>query len=115
MLATRLGGQLAGAVAALLMVLSPWWGFNTALGNSEGLLAAAALWAIVAHLDGRRRAALGLLTAAALLRPEVWPFLGLYGAVAVARATRRAAAGRSRPPPSCCCCGSAPTCSAPAG
>ncbi len=78
-LATRLGGKLAGAVAALLMVLSTWWGFNSALGNSEGLLAAAALWAIVAHLDGRRRAALGLLTAAALLRPEVWPFLGLYG------------------------------------
>ena len=61
------------------MVLSTWWAFNTALGNSEGLLAAAALWAIVAHLDGRHRAALGLLTAAALLRPEVWPFLGLYG------------------------------------
>jgi hypothetical protein len=78
-LATRLGGRLAGAVAALLMLLSTWWAFNTALGNSEGLLAAAALWAIVAHLDGRYRAALGLLTAAALLRPEVWPFLGLYG------------------------------------
>ena len=78
-LATRLGGKLAGAVAAVLMVLSTWWGFNTALGNSEGLLAAAALWAIVAHLDGRYRAALGLLTAAALLRPEVWPFLGVYG------------------------------------
>jgi len=78
-LATRLGGKVAGAVAALLMLLSTWWAFNTALGNSEGLLAAAALWAIVAHLDGRYRAALGLLTAAALLRPEVWPFLGLYG------------------------------------
>jgi hypothetical protein len=78
-LGARLGGRVAGAVAAALMVLSVWWAFNTALGNSEGLLAAAVLWAVVAHLDGRHRTALALLTAAALLRPEVWPFLGLYG------------------------------------
>ena len=78
-LGTRLGGRAAGAAAAALMVLSTWWGFNSALGNSEGLLAAAVLWAIVAQLAGRRRAALALGTAAALLRPEVWPFLGLYG------------------------------------
>jgi hypothetical protein len=78
-LAARLGGRVAGASAAAVMAISPWWLFNTALGNSEGLLAAAALWAVVAHLAGRRRAALALGTAAALLRPEVWPFLGLYG------------------------------------
>ena len=34
-----------------VMALSPWWLFNTALGNSEGLLAAAVLWAVVAHLE----------------------------------------------------------------
>jgi hypothetical protein len=78
-LGARLGGRAAGVAAAALMALSPWWAFNTALGNSEGLLAAAVLWAIVAHLVGRRRAALALGTAAALLRPEVWPFLGVYG------------------------------------
>ena len=78
-LAARLGGAVAGTAAALVMALSPWWMFNTALGNSEGLLAAAALWAVIAHLAGRHRAALALGTAAALLRPEVWPFLGLYG------------------------------------
>ena len=78
-LAERLGGRAAGAAAAAVMALSPWWLFNTALGNSEGLLAASALWAVVAHLAGRHRAALALGTAAALLRPEVWPFLGLYG------------------------------------
>ena len=60
------------------MALSDWWFFNTALGNSEGLLAAAALWAVVAHLAGRTRVALALALAAALLRPEAWPFLGLY-------------------------------------
>lgn len=79
-LAWRLSGSRAAAAAgAALITLSPWWAFNTALGNSEGMLAAALLWAIVAHLDGRRDAALVLGLAAALLRPEVWPFLGLYG------------------------------------
>jgi hypothetical protein len=72
--------RLAAAVAAaLVLALSPWWWFNAALGNSEGLLAAAVLWAAVAHLDGRRRLALAALLAGALIRPEVWPFLGLYG------------------------------------
>jgi hypothetical protein len=78
-LGARLAGRLAGAVAALVMALSPWWLLNSALGNSEGWLAAAVLWAVVAHLAGHRRAALALGVAAGLLRPEVWPFLGLYG------------------------------------
>ena len=78
-LGERLAGRLAGAVAALVMALSPWWLLNSALGNSEGWLAAAVLWAVVAHLAGRRRAALALGVAAGLLRPEIWPFLGLYG------------------------------------
>jgi len=77
-LAARLGGRLAGAVAALAMLLSPWWLLNTALGNSEGLLAASILWAVVAHLAGRPRVVLALAACAGLLRPEVWPFIGLY-------------------------------------
>jgi len=78
-LALRISGSRAAALTAgLLVALSPWWAFNTALGNSEGMLAGALLWAVVAHLDGRRDAALLLALAAALLRPEVWPFLGLY-------------------------------------
>ncbi len=77
-LAGRLAGAVAAAVAAGTMALSDWWFFNTALGNSEGLLAAAVLWAVVAHLAGRTRVALALALAAALLRPEAWPFLGLY-------------------------------------
>jgi hypothetical protein len=78
-LAERLAGRWAGLAAATTMALSPWWLFNTALGNSEGLLAAAVVWAVVAELEGRHRTAVLLGTAAALLRPEVWPFLGLYG------------------------------------
>jgi hypothetical protein len=77
-LAARLAGSAAAATAAVAMALGEWWFFNTALGNSEGLLAAAVLWAIVAHLAGRHRVALALALAAALLRPEAWPFLGGY-------------------------------------
>jgi hypothetical protein len=77
-LARRLAGVWAGVAAAAAVALSPWWLVNAALGNSEGILAAALLWAIAAHLAGRRRAAVLLLLVAALLRPEVWPFLGLY-------------------------------------
>ncbi|MDA0168304.1 hypothetical protein OJ998_04330 [Solirubrobacter taibaiensis] len=78
-LGTRLAGRWAGAAAVVAMALSPWWLFNTALGNSEGLLGAAVLWAVIAHLSGHTRAALACATAAALMRPEAWPFLGLYG------------------------------------
>ena len=37
------------------------------------------LWAFERHLDGRRDHALYLGVIAALMRPEAWPFLGLYG------------------------------------
>jgi hypothetical protein len=78
-LGRRLAGPWAGATAAGVLALSTWWLPNAALGNSEALLAAAVPWAWLAHLDGRRRTAVGLAIAAALLRPEAWPFLGLYG------------------------------------
>jgi hypothetical protein len=47
-------------------------------GLSEPLLVALVLGAVWAALDERRELALGLGTAAALLRPEVWPFLALW-------------------------------------
>ena len=49
------------------------------MGNSEGLLVALALGAVDRHLAGRYRTAFLLGLGAALLRPEAWPFLGLYG------------------------------------
>jgi len=78
-LAARLAGPAAGVVAAAALLLGDEFVRNFALGNSEGLLVAVCLWAIERHLDGHRRDTFLLLVAAALLRPEVWPFFGLYG------------------------------------
>jgi hypothetical protein len=78
-LGRRLGGVPAGLVAAIPYLLAPWTLRNGAMGNSEGLLVALAFAAIDRHLDGRERAAFVLGLGAALLRPETWPFFGLYG------------------------------------
>ena len=77
------GGGAAGAVAGVVAFASLFSSFkfvrDSALGNSEPLMAALVLWAFERHLDGRRDHALYLGAGAALMRPEVWPFLGLYG------------------------------------
>ncbi|MDP9378437.1 MAG: hypothetical protein M3P40_12870 [Actinomycetota bacterium] len=78
-LASRLAGWPAGLVAGLSLVLADDFVGNFARGNSEGILVAVSLWAVDRHLDGRRRSAFALGFSAALLRPEVWPFFGLYG------------------------------------
>ena len=72
-------GAIAGFIGAAFLATTYNYARDAALGNSEPLLAALALWAFERHLDGRRDHALYLGFAAALLRPEVWPFLGLYG------------------------------------
>jgi hypothetical protein len=77
--ARRLGGVPAGAAAAAAYAIAPWTLRNAALGNSEGLLVALALAAVDRHLAGRPKHAFLLGFGAALLRPEAWPFLGLYG------------------------------------
>ncbi len=80
LLARRLGGGVAGGIAAAAgLAIAPWWLRNAALGNSEPLLVAIVLGAVERHLAGDRRAAFGLGVAAALLRPESWPFIALYG------------------------------------
>lgn len=90
LLAARLSGEGAGrwrwvaAVVAAGSVALTWDSFTPPLrqftgGLSEPLLVALALGAIWAALDERREWALGLGTAGALLRPECWPFLALYG------------------------------------
>src|ERR671917_172465 len=72
-------GTVAGVCAFLALFSSNKYVRDAALGNSEPLLAAIVLWAFERHLDGRRDHALYLGFLAALLRPEAWPFLGLYG------------------------------------
>src|SRR3954449_6200903 len=79
-LTRRLGGGVVGATAAAAAYgMASWSIRNALLGNSEGLLVALGLAAIERHLAGRRHAAFALGVGAALLRPETWPFLGLYG------------------------------------
>ena len=77
------GGGVAGAAAGVIAFAALFSSFkfvrDASLGNSEPLMAALALWAFERHLDGRRDHALYLGAGAALMRPEVWPFLGLYG------------------------------------
>jgi hypothetical protein len=72
-------GVLAGLSAFAALLSSNKYVRDAALGNSEPMLAAVVLWAFERHLDGRRDHALYLGVAAALLRPEAWPFLAVYG------------------------------------
>jgi hypothetical protein len=78
-LAARFAGVAAGLIAGGSLLLADEFIRNFWRGNSEGLLVALCLWAVERHLDGRRADAFVLGFAAALLRPEVWPFFGLYG------------------------------------
>ena len=101
-LGSRLGGRAAGVIAGGSLLLADEFVRNFARGNSEGLLVAVCLWAIERHLDGRRTDAFLLGFAAALLRPEVWPFFGLYGLwlrVDRAAPARRSCSASSRSTP----------------
>jgi hypothetical protein len=85
-LAARLAGGLAGAIAVVTLALTQEkvgtitqdWVHYLFRGASEPMLVACALWAIDRHLHGRRATALILAAATGLIRPEAWPFLGLY-------------------------------------
>src|SRR4051812_12242850 len=74
----RLGGTPAGLIAAVCLAVTTDFLRFAAVGDSEGLLVALLFAAIDLHLSGRRRAALWAAFGAALLRPESWPFVGLY-------------------------------------
>ncbi len=83
-LASRLlGGGRAGAFAGLLavigVVLTQDWFYYWFRGTSEPMLIGASLWAIDSLLDGHHPKAFALGVAASLIRPEWWPFIGLYG------------------------------------
>jgi hypothetical protein len=79
-LGRRVGGTLAGFVAAAGLLLSHGWLLYLSWGTCDPLLVAAVLGGVLLHLDGRRQWALGAGLAAALMRPEVWPFFAIYAA-----------------------------------
>jgi hypothetical protein len=71
---------LAGAVAAVSLVLTREWLRRNGVGDAEGLMTAFGLLAVDRHLHGRRGEAFALLVAAGLIRVEMWPFAAAYGA-----------------------------------
>lgn len=72
-------GAVAGVIAAVGVVLTQEWSYYMFRGTSEPMLVGLALWAVDRHLAGRRGSAFVLGVAAGLIRPEAWPFIGLYG------------------------------------
>jgi hypothetical protein len=88
-LAWRIAGRYAAAIAAVVVVASPWWFYNGILGNAEPLMVALIAGALLAHDAGARRTAAVLTFAAALVRPEVWPFALIYGVWLVGKDWRR--------------------------
>jgi hypothetical protein len=72
-------GILGGLVAVVALFLTPDWFQFAAHGSEAPIAVAFMLWAIERHLDGRVAHAVVLGTLACLLRPELVPFLGLYG------------------------------------
>ena len=79
-IAARIAGPVAGTAAALALILTPDLYRTAVSGSSEPLLVALVLGAVDRHLARRHGTALVLVALAALLRPEAWPFLILYGA-----------------------------------
>jgi len=71
-------GAVAGAIAAAGVVLTQDWAYYMYRGTSEPMLIGTSLWAIDRFLAGRRGTAFVLGVATCLMRPEAWPFVGVY-------------------------------------
>jgi hypothetical protein len=93
-IARRLAGGVAGLISAAAVLLADEWVFQFGRGTSEGMLIGVAFAAIERHLAGHRRQAFACAVLTALLRPEVWPLLAVYGLWLVAG--RPAGAARVR-------------------
>ena len=75
----RLAGAIAGLVAVLGLLLTQDFFYYMFRGTSEPMLIATAVWAVDRLLDRKHGQAFAIGIAGALIRPEWWPFIGLYG------------------------------------
>jgi hypothetical protein len=89
LIAYRMEGWGAAVLAVFFTVVSEWWYFEGILGNSEPLMVAAIAGAVLAYDARLFRTSSLLLFAAALVRPEVWPFFLLWGMWLVYQDRRR--------------------------
>lgn len=79
-IAYRIAGPRAAVIAALLVIVSEWWFYNGILANGEPLMVALIAGAALAYESGAVRTSVVLTIAAALVRPEIWPFALIFGA-----------------------------------
>ncbi len=78
-LAHRFGGRVAAVLAGFMVVISPWWAGDGAVGRDSSLSAVLFVGAFLAHYRGWYRWAVLAMVGLALLRPEATPFIMLYG------------------------------------
>jgi hypothetical protein len=75
-------GAFAGLLAAIGIVLTgrqdQAWYYYFLHGTSEAILVGVTVWAVDRILDRKHGQAYLLMVAGGLIRPEWWPFLGLY-------------------------------------
>jgi hypothetical protein len=71
-------GLFAGLLAVIGVLLTQDWVYYFLRGTSEVMLIGTSLWAVDRFLDGHKTQAFLLAVASGLIRPEWWPFIGLY-------------------------------------
>jgi hypothetical protein len=86
--AARVAGRLGGVIAVAALARELNYVVDGERGETEALMVALALLAIDLGFSGRHRRAFLAGTAAALLRPEAWPFVAAYGLWLLARDRR---------------------------
>ena len=77
-LAHRFGGILAALLAGFLLIISPWWAIDAAIGRDSSIAALFFITAFLAHYHGWHRWAIAGIVLTTLSRPEAAPFLILY-------------------------------------
>ena len=78
-LANKFGGRVAALLAGFMVVVSPWWLGDGAVGRDSSLSAVLFAGAFLAHYRGRYKWSVVSLVGLALLRPEATPFILVYG------------------------------------